>query len=175
MRGSNRREGLHPLEYGWLILPLFFAFLAFPLARVALAGICFVWVAALLLQRVRGVSYLRSWLMTGILIMAWLSICTVLTMLAEGLFRRAGEVFSENGYMVTGVLMATFTVYGIAAALAVRLLGIGGWRDTSVLLATFLLFATGAAFSGMSDSPWTFPAGVTASAALLALHLRKNT
>lgn len=170
---STQKQGLHMLEYGWLLLPFLFAFLAFPLARVVLSGICFVWVAALLFQRVRGISYLRSGLMASVLMVVWAGICALLTYLANDLFTWAGEAFSEEGAMVTGVLMASFTVYGIAAALGIRLSGIGSGCNTIVLFVAFMLLACGAISSGMSDSYWAFPVGIGAGTALLALHLRR--
>lgn len=165
---------LHPLEYSWLLLPFLFSFLAFPLARVVLSGICFVWVVALLFRRMRDIGYLRAMLMASVLMVAWVGICALLTYLANDLFTWAGEEFSEEGAMVTSVLMVSFLVYGLFAAMGIRLLGIGSGRDAGVLFVASLLLAGGAVLSGMSDSPWAFHAGIGAGAALVALHLRKK-
>ena len=174
-RPKAAATGLHPPEYGWLLLPVICALLVFPLARVALAAIAFVWVAALLYLRKRHIGYLRAWLMASLLMGLWLGLCALLTHLAQGLFEWAGEHFADEGLMVTGVLMTSFAVYGVTAAIAIKLLRIGGWRDAGVLFLAFMCMATGAVLSGTLDSLWTFPAGTAAGALLLALRLRHYT
>lgn len=165
---------LHPLEYGWLLLPLVFAFLAFPLVRVALAGIAFVWVAALLFQRRRGVGAMRALLMASLMMILWTGICGLLTGLANGLFQWAGESIVHKAYMVTSFLMLSFAVYGVAAALAFRLLGIGTWRDAGVLLLALMCMATGAVLASAIDSLWAFPVAAAVAAIVLAFSLRSG-
>lgn len=171
---SRRRAGLYPLEYGWLFLPLLFAFLAFPLARIALAGLCFVWVAALLFQRARGCGYIRAWLMTALMMVLWVGVCALLTRLADGLFQWAGETLSGEGRMVTVVLTGSFAVYGVAASVAARLLRIATWPDAAVLFAGVMAIAAGAVMNGILGTSWLFPAGVLAASGVVFVYLYRN-
>jgi hypothetical protein len=165
---------LHPLEYGWLLLPLPFAFLAFPLARVVLAGIAFVWVAALLFQRQRGVGYVRALLMAALMMILWTGICALLTGLANGLFQWAGENIAHQTYMVTSVLMLSFAVYGVAAVLAVRLLRIGTWCDAGILLLALMGMASGAVLASTLESLWAFPVATAMAVIVVAFSLRSG-
>jgi len=165
------RSRLPIADYGWLLLPLLFAFLAFPLARVALAGSAFLWVALLLFQRRRRILYVRAVLMVSVALVAWLMLCALLTFLADDAFRWAGETFANGGAMVTTTLMFTFTIFASTAAVVTMLLRIGGWGEAAILFACLMCMASGAVLSGMVDSLWAFPICALAASGLLALFL----
>lgn len=170
-RRMAARSRLPPVEYGWLLLPPLFAFLVFPLARVALTGIAFVSVALLLFQRRRRVSYLLAVPLTSLAMVAWLATCALLTFLADDAFRWAGERFAEEGTMVVTTLMFTFAVFAASAAIVTVLLRIGGRSEAAILFAGLMCMASGAAFSGMVDSVWAFPICALAACGLTALFL----
>ncbi len=158
-------------EYGWLLLPLVFAFLAFPLARVVLAGIAFVWVALLLFQRSRGVSYLRALAMTTLAMPVWVMLCALLTFLANDVFRWAGETFADAGPLIVTTLMFTFVVFASVAAAVTLLLRIAGWDSAVILFVCLMCMAIGAVAPAFFDSLWAFPIGTLAASVLLALFL----
>lgn len=159
------------VEYGWLLLPQLFAFLAFPLARVALAGISFTWVAMLMFQRRRRISHLRALAIAGLAMVAWLMLCALLTFLADDAFRWAGKTFADQGMMVVTTLMFTFAVFASTAAVVTVLLRIGGWGEAAILFICLMCMASGAVLSGMVDTLWAFPIGTLAASGLLALFL----
>ena len=158
-------------EYGWLLLPLAFAFLAFPLVRVILAGLAFMWVAPLLLQRRRGTSYLRSLVMTASAMLLWLALCALATHLAEDAFRWGGATFADEASMVVSTLMLTFVFFSVMASLVVVALRIGGVMDAGVLFLCLMCVATGAVLSGQTDILWAFPVSTFLASGLFGTFL----